>query len=268
VPTPRIVDVTDTGTFASIPPCADPGFDHRSCDYWEDADRGSKAARASWLTPGADARSAQRRPTADNPFAPDDDSRPENPFLAAAQRSRLATPFVDPFEPDGDDASDPAAAPDFNPFAPTSRRERPMREGVPRKLALLDRGRGIFGSFAKILLLDDRAVAYAQFGPLSAYPRAIRLRDLYPQLPSAPLPAVITCISTTAEARRQGHARTLIAAVCADLSERGFAAVESYPDLTRPEDETSAGRPILWHGSGFITAVDDPRFPVMRRELA
>ena len=31
---------------ALVPPCADPAFDHRSCDYWEDADRGSKAARA------------------------------------------------------------------------------------------------------------------------------------------------------------------------------------------------------------------------------
>ena len=41
----RIVDVTDEPTFALVPPCADPGFDHRTCDYWEDADRGSKAAR-------------------------------------------------------------------------------------------------------------------------------------------------------------------------------------------------------------------------------
>ena len=40
-----IVDVTDESAFALIPPCADPGFDHRSCDYWEDADRGSKAIR-------------------------------------------------------------------------------------------------------------------------------------------------------------------------------------------------------------------------------
>ncbi len=36
----RIVDVTDDATFRLLPPCADPGFDHRSCDYWEDADRG------------------------------------------------------------------------------------------------------------------------------------------------------------------------------------------------------------------------------------
>jgi hypothetical protein len=45
----RIVDVIDEAAFGLIPPCADPGFDHRSCDYWEDADRGSKAARLSWL---------------------------------------------------------------------------------------------------------------------------------------------------------------------------------------------------------------------------
>ena len=43
----RIVDVTDEATFALLPPCADPGFDHRTCDYWEDAERGSKAARLS-----------------------------------------------------------------------------------------------------------------------------------------------------------------------------------------------------------------------------
>ena len=45
----RIVDVTDRDAFERIPPCADPGFDHRTCDYWEDADRGSKAARLGWL---------------------------------------------------------------------------------------------------------------------------------------------------------------------------------------------------------------------------
>ena len=62
----RILDVTDLATFDRVPPCADPGFDHRSCDYWEDADRGSKAARLSWLEgatkSGKDAGSARPRP--------------------------------------------------------------------------------------------------------------------------------------------------------------------------------------------------------------
>ena len=35
----RVVDVVDETAFRLVPPCANPGFDHRSCDFWEDADR-------------------------------------------------------------------------------------------------------------------------------------------------------------------------------------------------------------------------------------
>lgn len=197
----------------------------------------------------------------DNPFAPPPRAEVANPFAPVA---RLSVP--DAFADDGDEG-DLFGTPVENPFTPTAIRERPLREGVPRKLALLDRGRGVFGSYAKILVADGEPVAYCQFGPLSAYPRALRLRDLYPQLPVAPPPAVITCIASTAEARLHGYARQLVEEVCRDLAERGFAAVEAYPDLTRSEDETSGARPPFWHKLGFETAVDDERFPVMRREL-
>src|SRR5512133_3492942 len=115
----RIVDVTDDATFRLLPPCADPGFDHRSCDYWEDADRGSKAARLSWLSGGA--APAPARP-----------SRPANPF--------------------GDDAS--AAAP-ANPFAPAPKARPAVASDAPPKLRLLARGLGVFGSYAKVLLEDE-----------------------------------------------------------------------------------------------------------------
>jgi ribosomal protein S18 acetylase RimI-like enzyme len=241
--TARIVDVADGDSFALIPPCADARFDHRTCDYWEDAERGSKARRGSWLS-ARPAPAPARTRLDDNPFAP------------------VARPALsdNPFAP-------PGPVFDDNPFAPVAQRERPMHEGVPRKLALLDRGRGVFGSYAKVLLLDGEAVAYSQFGPLSAYPRATRLRELYPQLPDAPLPAVITCIASTAAAREQGYARQLADAVCHDLAQRGFAAVEAYPDLTSDENETSGARPRFWETLGFVVAVDDERFPVMRREL-
>ena len=121
-----------------------------------------------------------------------------------------------------------------------------MAPDTPRKLALLSRGRGIFGSYAKVLLLDETPIAYAQFGPLSAYPRASRVRELYPQLPDAPLPAVITCIATTREARGAGHAGRLVAAVCDDLAGRGFAAVETYPEAARDPDATSARHAAFW----------------------
>ena len=252
----HIVDVGDTAVFALIPPCADVRFDHRTCDYWEDADRGAKSNRPSWLAAAAPAP-ARSAPPADNPFARPAAPATENPFAPAA-RANVPSSFAD---------DDLFATPLDNPFAPTTTRERPLSSGVPRKLALLDRGRGVFGSYAKILLVDDEPAAYCQFGPLSAYPRAGRLRDLYPQLPDAPLPAIITCIACTAEARRAGHAKRLADEVCRDLARRGFAAVEAYPDLTRGDDEQSGARPAFWHGLGFVTAVDDERFPVMRREL-
>jgi len=242
--TSQIVDVESGDSFDLVPPCADPSFDHRTCDYWENADRGSKAHRDSWLEASNPAPPpAPAHGFEDNPFAPASPALGDNPFA----------PGEEGF--------------DNNPFAPTVQRERPLREGVPRKLALLDRGRGVFGSYAKVLVVDGEAVAYCQFGPLSAYPRATRLRELYPQLPDAPLPAVITCIATTAAARDRGHAAQLVEAVCRDLAGRGFAAVEAYPDLTRGENETSGARPGFWQTLGFDIAVDDERFPVMRREL-
>jgi hypothetical protein len=272
----RFVDVLDRDTFGLVPPCADPRFDHRTCDYWEDADRGSKAARASWLTaPNVAAGPERATPSvSDNPFAPIPRAA-DNPFAPTA----TANPFAPAPAPAtvssgsqarsaalsalaGDDADD-----DWNPFAPTTVRPSRSTEGLPRKLALLLRGRDVFGSYAKVALEADEPVGWTQFGPLSAYPRALRLRELYPQLPESPLPAVISCIATTAAARREGHARALIAEVCRDLASRGFSAVEAYPDLTQREDETSAARPAFWIECGFRVAVDDDRFPVMRREL-
>jgi ribosomal protein S18 acetylase RimI-like enzyme len=126
----------------------------------------------------------------------------------------------------------------------------------------------VFGAYAKVLIEATTPAAYAQFGPLSAYPRAQRIRDLYPGLPQVPLPAVITCIATTASARRRGLALRLVDAVRDDLAARGFAALEAYPDLTLGPDEASAAHPIFWERCGFVLAVDDERYPVMRLELA
>ena len=244
----RIVDVTDAETFAFVPPCADPAFDHRSCDYWEDADRGSKAPRAPSRPPGPPPAAPPRAASlAGNPFAPAEPSPGFNPFLA------------DLDDREGGD----------NPFMPAS--SRPARPAfgadAPTKLALLSRGIGVFGSYAKVLLLDDEPVGYTQFGPLSAYPRAIRLRELYPQLPISPLPAVITCIATTRAARGHGLARRLIDEVCRDLGGRGFSAVEAYPAAGAPPDATSTANPAFWEAAAFRLVVPDARFPVFRREL-
>ena len=258
----RVVDILDASTFGLIPRCADPGFDHRSCDYWEDADRGSKAARLAWLEPSS------RQPA---PDASTSRPRPANPFLADLQaagpvaanpftRERPANPFLSPGDDDDDDVPE-------NPFAPRPRGGPAVPPDSPRKLHLLGRGMGVAGSYAKVLLRDGVPLVYAQFGPLTAYPRAQRTRDLYPTLPDAPLPAVITCIATTAAARGLGLASRLVDVVCADLTDRGFTAVETYPAVGVAPDATSAATPAFWESVGFARAVDDARFPVMRREL-
>ena len=262
----RILDVTSRDAFDRVPPCADRGFDHRSCDYWEDEHRGSKAARLAWLESTSPAPSPAR-PAGENPFAPT--SGPGfNPFDPRAtggspgSGGTRPSPFA--FGEDEDDDGD--GEPE-NPFAPRRAPRPGVGPGAPRKLQLLGRGLGLFGSYAKILEADGEPAAYCQFGPLSAYPRAQRVRDLYRQLPSAPLPAVITCIATTAAARDRGLARALVLEVVEDLGRRGFAAVEAYPEPGARPDATSAATPEFWVGCGFEVAVDDERFPVVRREL-
>jgi GNAT superfamily N-acetyltransferase len=258
----RIVDVADAATFGLLPPCADPSFDHRSCDYWEDGNRGSKAHRASWLRTGegasADTFAGARRPSS-NPFLADLEARDDNPF--ALKRTAPVNPF----------ALDDDAAPVDNPFAPKRAARPTVGPGAAPKLALLGRGLAVFGSYAKVLLVDDegeeRAVAYAQFGPLSAYPRALRLRELYPRLPQSPLPAVITCVAVAAGERGRGYAQALVAAICDDLAGRGFAAVEAYPEVGPAPDATSAATPAFWERAGFTVVVADERYPVVRREL-
>ena len=255
-----IVDVTDESSFALLPPCADPGFDHRSCDYWEDADRGSKAIRLDWIEPGgAVAPEPVPRTAPANPFLADLEERRANPFALGVGGGGAAG-AVNPLLPDDDTLDD-------NPFAPRRAPRPTVADTAPRKLRLLTRGLGVAGSYAKVLLADHVPAAYCQFGPLTAYPRAQRTRDLYPALPDAPLPAVITCIASTAEARGAGLAKALVAAVCEDLEGRGFAAVESYPTIRARPDATSAATPAFWESVGFVTAAPDERFPVMRREL-
>jgi hypothetical protein len=253
----RIADILDEDGFRAIPPCADPGFDHRTCDYWEDAARGSKAARLAWLEAAAPGPET-RQPAAANPFLAGADvpAPAPNPFAPPTDR-RPANPFVDEVAP---------AAP--NPFAPPPPPPPAADLGAPRKWQLLGRGLTVAGSYAKVLFADEVASAYCQFGPLTAYPRAQRTRDLYPALPDAPLPAVITCIATTSAARGAGFGLRLVAAVCDDLEARGFTAVEAYPEVAARPDSTSAATPAFWLSAGFALAVDDERFPVMRRELA
>ena len=150
-------------SFALLPPCADPGFDHRSCDYWEDADRGSKAIRLDWLEPPA--ASDAKPPTAGAATASATRSSPMRGSGRPTRSRRAVGGGSNPFLADDDEAGG-------NPFAPRRAPKPTVGDGAPPKLRLLGRGLAVVGSYAKVLLLDDVPAAYCQFGPLSAYPRA------------------------------------------------------------------------------------------------
>src|SRR5688500_5030048 len=64
-------------------------------------------------------------------------------------------------------------------------------------------GRSLSGSYAMLAYETDAvarsAIGYAQFGPLSAFPRAQSIRERYPQLPESPAPWVITCLQVSVD---------------------------------------------------------------------
>ena len=211
-----------------VPPCARDDADHATCTWWEDAERGTKV--------GAAPTKSSARATA-----------------PAGGKSALAA-FLG-VEEEG--------APSFNPFAPkTPTREEALREaaaapGQPPKLRLLTRQLPVSGPMGWVLLARGEPVAYCQAGPLSAFPRAQRLRDRYPELPDSPPPAIVTCISVIPSARGAALGSALVEGVLTRLGAVGFTAAESYPEdpSNAPDpDGTSAANQSFWERLGFDVA--------------
>lgn len=140
-----------------------------------------------------------------------------------------------------------------------------------RRLLAGARLAGAYGMLAFRADAPNGAVGWAQFGPLSAYPRAQTIRDRYPELPTSPAPWVVTCLQVhpsvgDADERRQvGDA--LLAAVCADLERRGIGAVEAYPEGVADPWLPSSGPAAVYADAGFAVVAGDERYPVYRREL-
>jgi hypothetical protein len=133
-------------------------------------------------------------------------------------------------------------------------------------------GRALSGAYAMLAHRSGASVAYSQFGPMSAYPRAQVIRDRYPQLPDSPAPWVVTClqvsleVTETAERERVGSA--LLTAVCDELDRRGIIAVEAYPESATDPWLPSPGPASVYAAAGFEQVAGDDRFPVYRRELS
>jgi len=138
------------------------------------------------------------------------------------------------------------------------------------KRAALLAGTRLAGSYGMLATgRDGTTVGYAQFGPLSVYPRAQLIRDRYPELPESPAPWVITCVQVLADAPdRLDIGQALTEAVCADLDRRGVTAVEVYPERSADPWLPPGGPASVYESSGFARAAGDDRYPVYRRDLA
>lgn len=136
-------------------------------------------------------------------------------------------------------------------------------------------GRAVGGAYAMLAHRTDAVertvVGYAQFGPLSAYPRAQVIRDRYPELPESPAPWIVTCLQVVpgGDATERDEAGiALLGAVCDELDRRGITAVEAYPEGVGDAWEPSPGPAAVYEAAGFERVAGDQRFPVYRRELA
>ncbi len=142
------------------------------------------------------------------------------------------------------------------------------RRGAKR--AALMAGARLAGTYAMVATEDDgTVVGYAQFGPISIYPRAQLIRDRYPQLPESPAPWVVTCLQVVTWAEsRVDIGQALADAVCAELDRRGVIAVEAYLERAADPWLPSGGPAAVYQAAWFTQAADDAQFPVYRRELA
>ncbi len=141
------------------------------------------------------------------------------------------------------------------------------------KLSRLLAGTRLAGAYGMLAWRSDAAgdrvaVGWAQFGPISAYPRAQIIRERYPSLPDSPAPWVVTCLQVLAgTADREGIAASLLTAVCDELDRRGIVAVEGYPEGVPDPWSLSPGPASVYQAAGFARAAGEDRYPVYRREL-
>ena len=249
--------------FGALPPCADPRFDHRSCDYWEDEvarlqggpahPGGSPLPRspAPASRPAAATIPSHRRPrpSAFNPFAP-----------------RTGAP-ADPWAVLAGEGDEDLGGPGVNPFAPAPKAGRSRTPMRPRKLRLLARGLAVFGSYAKVLLLDGEPGGIRPVRPaVGVSTGAAHPRPLPPpaQRPSAGRHHLHRHDRDGARSRARPDARGR------RRRRPGRPRLRGRRGLPRPDAGPGRGlgrAPDFWRGCGFAMAVDDERYPVMRLEL-
>ncbi|MBC7098366.1 GNAT family N-acetyltransferase [Candidatus Bipolaricaulota bacterium] len=135
-------------------------------------------------------------------------------------------------------------------------------EMLAKKRTWLRRVREEWGGCGKLLVVDGKAVGYAQYAPARFLPKAAD----YPAGPVSGDAVLMSCLFIPAkEHRGRGLGSTLLSAILGELRERDIAAAETFARRGSPENPSGPAELYLRHG--FHVLRDDPEFPLLRLEL-
>ncbi len=133
-------------------------------------------------------------------------------------------------------------------------------DGEVLKRTWFNRAGSIFGPCGKLLYLDGKVVAWAQYAPASCFPHA----QAYHTFPSQDA-YLITCLAVAPSHRNKGYGEMLLKSVIDDLRLRGVKAVETFARRGSPDNPS--GPVEFYLKKGFRITADDGKFPLLRFEL-
>jgi len=134
------------------------------------------------------------------------------------------------------------------------------REREVLKRVWFNRVGSIFGPCGKLVYVNSRVVAWAQYAPANSFPRAATYRN-YPSEDAY----LISCLAVSPEVRRRGYGEMLLRAIIDDLRGRGVKAVETF--AKKDGSDNPSGPVEFFLERGFRVLLDDEQFPLLRFEL-
>lgn len=118
-----------------------------------------------------------------------------------------------------------------------------------------------WGECGKLLYLNQEALAYIQYAPLSYFPQSKYFRAG----PVSGDAVFISCLYVVPQMRGRGIGKVILQAVLKDLFRRKFKNVEAFASRS---DSCKPAVPLDFYlKNGFYILRDDRKFPLVRLEL-
>ena len=129
--------------------------------------------------------------------------------------------------------------------------------------AWVDRVTGEWGTCGRVVLVDDRPVGMALYGPAGYFPGALSL----PTAPVTPDAVLLASVHVSPGHRGGGLGRMLVQGVARDLVERGCPALEAFGDPRGPAGRDCVMPVGFLEAVGFATQRAHATAPRMRMDL-